>query len=208
MSALVFPDDDSLADLGRYATKAKAAEEGGVMRLHAVGTTLAAYVAVLSARDDGSGAVVGLRTMRLAEPGDADVVMPLASVTDRTARKGAAQRRFTVPPTTLDHPIAGFEPPREGWELLTTVPCRDLVAVVERDEREIIMNTPSIGGEQHVRMRRIVWGRPLEAVPDVVTGAAYGAQLLGFLDPDGEAAFYACGTWRRLSTRAGHVLVN
>ncbi len=91
-------DPESLADLGRFAARARAVDADGAMRLQASGTVLAAWVGVLSGTGIlAEGTVLGLRTFALAEPAEVDVTVPLGAVTDRAARGGGSD--LPVPPT-------------------------------------------------------------------------------------------------------------
>ena len=64
---IVLDDAEGYADLRTFVTRARSLDEEGSVRLQADGTVLAAYVGVLPGRGlMGDGAVVGLRTMRLA----------------------------------------------------------------------------------------------------------------------------------------------
>src|SRR5204862_8113628 len=99
----LFLDDEGYADLRTFVSRARALDEDGVVRLQAERTVLAAYVGVLPGRGLlGDGAVVGLRTMRLAQPAAVDVTVPLAAVSDRLARD--VRGGLEVPPMVVPTP--------------------------------------------------------------------------------------------------------
>ena len=84
-AVLRLTDPQSLADLGRFASRARTVDDEGAMRLQASGEVLAAWVGVLPGNGIlAEGTVLGLRTFALAEPAELDVIVPLGAVTDRT----------------------------------------------------------------------------------------------------------------------------
>lgn len=96
---LQLADADALSDLGRYAVRAKAVDDGGAMRLQAFGGVLAAWVGCCRVEDPRRGHGARAADFRArAAPATLDVVVPLGAVTDRTARPGAGAE-FPVPPT-------------------------------------------------------------------------------------------------------------
>ena len=74
---IAFDDAASLADLGRYARRARALDEEAAVRLQADGSVLAAWVGVLPGSGIlGEGLVLGLRTVALAAPTQVDQAVP------------------------------------------------------------------------------------------------------------------------------------
>jgi len=72
---------------------------------------------------------------------------------------------------------------------------------------EVAAAVPTGTGEQIVRrVRSEVWGRTVEGTTDVPAGGAFAALSLGFLGDVG-VDVYRAGSWMRLSTPRGHVLV-
>jgi hypothetical protein len=61
------------------------------------------------------------------------------------------------------------------------------------------------------RVRTEVWGRPIEGLEYVPTGAGFAAVSLGFLGDvasgQEQVRIYETGPWTRLTTQRGHVLV-
>lgn len=201
---LLLTDADALSDLGRYAVRAKAVDDAGAMRLQALGSVLAAWVGVLPGQGIlGEGTVLGLRTFALAEPARLDVVVPLAAVTDRTARPDAGAE-FAVPPTLALAPWAALTPPRSGWEHVLDLPCAPLAEAAATGIGEVAAAVAERGAAAGFTRDR-VWGAPLQG--GLRAGAAFAAYALGFLTPDGTAAVWRTGRWLRLSAPGGHVLL-
>ncbi|HYN30451.1 MAG TPA: hypothetical protein VES95_11400 [Dermatophilaceae bacterium] len=217
---LLLVDEAALADLGRYAVRARALDESGAVRLTASGLVLAAWVAVLPGTGLlGEGVVLGLRTAALAEPAELDVTVPLGAVTDRVRRPGGGAR-FPVPPTTVHAPWTSLTPPRSGWRREGTVAVSVLAAAAREGIADVARGTPPGAGAAAVgALRARVWGRavpldepvtggtPAPAPRGVPAGGAFAAYGLGFLPPSGAATVHVTGPWVRLSTPAGHVLM-
>jgi hypothetical protein len=203
----LFLDDEGYADLRTFVSRARALDADGVVRLLAEGTVLAAYVGVLPGRGLlGDGAVVGLRTMRLAEPTAVDVTVPLAAVADRLARE--VRGGMEVPPMVVQSPLGAMTPPRGGWETVGSLEASVLVDAARAGIAEVARGAAAgVGGAAVTDLRHRVWSRLTETVPPVPMGAAFAAYTLGFLEPAGRCAVAAHGRWTRLSSPHGHVLV-
>lgn len=205
MSALLFPDGGTLADLVTYLGRAQRVDPSGAARLVASGLTLAAYVSPV--HGGGGPTVIGLRVMRLAASADLDATVPLAAMADRFARlRGSVQ--VPVPPgSATEATWAGISPPRSGWQAVGAASPDLLLAAVRQGVEEVTAGAPEGAGAAAVaRLRALVWGRELPGVEGVPAGAAYAAQALGFVGPDEPVALHAAGVWRRLTTSRGHVL--
>lgn len=211
-----FASSDAIGDLGRYAARARQLDEEGAMRLRADGTVLAAWVGVLPGSGIlGEGAVLGLRTMDLAEPAELDVTVPLRAVSDRAAYRGAGST-FAVPPTGALAPWAAIIPPRSGWELVGEVPADELAAVGESGVNEVTEAVAERGAAAGFAKAE-VWARTVTfhadgAGPDdpgveVRAGGALAAFGLGFLRPGSMVRVLRCRPWVRLTAVGGHVLM-
>lgn len=217
-------DDHSLTDLATYVRRAARADPDGAARLQLVGTAATSALAVYVCPVHGGGGptVLGLRTFAVgAGTGDLDVVVALASLTDRLARPGVG-RELAVPPVEVSGVVwAGVSPPRAGWEKVGVVSARELAEVARRGIAEIASGAQDVAGSAAVAtLRSRVWGRPVgSGAAAVPAGAAFVTQVLGFLpgpspveesraDSSGWADIpvRAAGAWRRLTTPAGHVL--
>ena len=108
-AVLRLTDSQSLADLGRFASRARTVDDEGAMRLQASGAVLAAWVGVLPGNGIlAEGTVLGLRTFALAEPAELDVIVPLGAVTDRTQR--GAGTDLSVPADPGRRGVVGRHP--------------------------------------------------------------------------------------------------
>ncbi|MFJ6534622.1 hypothetical protein ACIQH5_00205 [Paenarthrobacter sp. NPDC091711] len=203
-----FADPRDLADLRTFVTRAKSIDDGAI-RLQASGNVLAAYVCVLRPRilGESTPTILGLRTMALAQPAQADVTVTLASVLDRLARSGAEDVELPIPPSTVSESWAGVGAPRNGWETQGTVPDSVLKSAAESGIAEVAGAVPALAGAPVVNTARAaVWGRELPGLDELPAGAAFAAFALGFLG-DAEQRVFRNGRWFRLSGPRGHVLV-
>lgn len=205
---LVLPDPESLADLRRYAARAKTLDPDGAIRLQASGLTLAGYVGVLAGRGVmGEGTLLGLRVSALAEPAELDATVPLAAVTDRTSRPGP-RPVLAVPPATVHPTWAALAPPRSGWELVGDVPAETVLAVAREGIATVAAGAPSGSGAAAVAtVRSAVWSAMSPTSPAMPAGLAFAAYALGFVVQALPLRLFANGRWTRLSGAAGHALM-
>jgi len=224
-------DPRALDDLQLYLARATRIEEGSV-RLVAGGGVLAVYVAALSPAGltDEMPTVLGLRVVRILETEGLDAVVPLAALRGRLDRAqeerdlGAspagpedapAGARISLPHEAPSVVWAAISPPRGGWQAQGPIETGMLERVAREGIAEVAAAVPEAAGEQIVRrVRSEVWGRPIPGAEHLPAGAAFAALGLGFLGPsdasgDLAAALesYETGTWTRLSSPRGHILV-
>jgi hypothetical protein len=216
-------DPQSLADLGRFAARARAVDAEGAMRLQASGGVLAAWVGVLPGSGIlAEGTVLGLRTFALAEPAEVDVVVPLGAVTDRTAHGAGSD--LPLPPTRALAPWSAVTPPRGPWEPDGILPG-DLLAAVARDGLAEVSDAVRERGAAAGFVRDRVWARDVREAsgphPDLLTvqggiagdaaavpaGGAFAAYALGFLAPGEDVLVFRSNRWTRLTAPGGHVLM-
>ncbi|MBM7830317.1 hypothetical protein JOE59_001022 [Agromyces cerinus] len=213
---LTLADSLSLGDLHTYLQRAGRVEDGSV-RLIAGSGILAVYTAILYPRGilDESPTVLGLRTFALADDEEFDSVVPMRSLVERIVRaRGELGEDDDSRPVSMSRPPevntvtwAGISPPRGGWRPLGTTDAATLEAAARAGIDEVAEAIPAGTGEQLVqRVRSEVWGRGVEGVEYLPTGAAFAAYSLGFLGDD-EVKLFETGPWTRLSSRRGHVLV-
>lgn len=212
--SLSFPDAESVADLATFVARARTLDQDGAARLQAVGRVLAVWVGVLPG--EGllrSGVVLGLRTMRLDEPLDLDVTVPLAALTDRFARRAATGEvgtRLPVPPAEVAPPWAAVSPPRGGWEPVGVLAAGEVDAAARAGIAEVAQGAPEGSGSAAVAaLRRRVWARPVGeqgVAAEVPSGSALAVHALGFAARDAELAVHRAGGWLRVSSPLGHVL--
>ncbi|MGW9629267.1 hypothetical protein ACWGST_01045 [Agromyces sp. NPDC055520] len=213
---LTLADSLSLGDLHTYLQRAGRVEDGSV-RLVAGSGILAVYTAILYPRGilDESPTVLGLRTFALADDEEFDSVVPMRSLVERIVRaRGELGEDDDSRPVSMSRPPevntvtwAGISPPRGGWRPLGTTDAATLETAARAGIDEVAEAIPAGTGEQLVqRVRSEVWGRGVEGVEYIPTGAAFAAYSLGFLGDD-EVKLFETGPWTRLSSRRGHVLV-
>jgi len=221
-AVLRLTDPQSLADLGRFASRARTVDDEGAMRLQASGVVLAAWVGVLPGNGIlAEGTVLGLRTFALAEPAELDVIVPLGAVTDRTTR--GAGTDLPVPPTRAVASWSAVTPPRGPWEPAGALPG-DLLAAVARAGLAEISDAVRERGAAAGFVRDRVWARdvgeaagphpdlldPEGALPagaTVRSGGAFAAYALGFLAPGQPVRVFRSNRWTRLTAPGGHVLI-
>jgi hypothetical protein len=205
---LTLSDPQVAADFRTFISRARSVNDGAV-HLQAWGRVLAAYVCIMkpSLLGEGTPTVLGLRTMGLAEPAEAEMTVALAAVADRLARMGDSDVVLPVPPMEVREAWTGVLPPRSGWEPSGTVDAGTVTEAAAAGIREVSEAVPANPGQLLVNnMRNQVWGRELELpAGKVPAGVAFAAFSLGFLGPE-PAALFRNGRWLRLSTRRGHVL--
>ena len=208
MSGLRLADQETVADLSTLVTRARSADPEGAIRLQALGRTLAAYVGVLPGTGIlAEGAVVGLRTMPLAEPADVDVTVPLGALADRLARP-MPDGTLSLPPMTASAAWAAIAPPRSGWERVGAVAADEVCAIAREGIRRVAEGTPAVAGGHAVgSLRQRVWGEATTTSPPFPAGGAFAAYVLGFATPGTEVHVFAHGRWTRLSAAGGHVLI-
>ncbi|HET7398593.1 MAG TPA: hypothetical protein VFJ94_08730 [Intrasporangium sp.] len=209
MSEIHFADPRGHADFATLVGRARTAHPQGAIRFQAQGRLLVLTVAVIEGSGLlGEGTVLGMRIMPVVEGPGLDVTVSLASVTDRLARAGADASAFPVPPTTVAPPWAGLTPPREGWELVGTLPGEEVTGIALRGIEAVAAGAgPTAGAHAVDALRRRVWGGSSDTRPPLVSGLAFAAHVLGFLRSGQPATLAAHGRWTRLSTVHGHALV-
>lgn len=209
-------DSLALGDLHVFLGRAMRIDDGSV-RLIAGSGVLAVYVSVLHPAGllDDSPTVLGLRTFAVAPDDTFDAVVPVRSLLMRVEGQleGAHARpddrvTVTLPMEVNTVTWAAISPPRGGWQSLDSTDSARLEAAARAGIGEIAETIPAGTGEQIVqRVRTEVWGRSIENLDFIPTGAAFAAFSLGFLGDQDAVSVYETGTWTRLTTRGGHVLV-
>jgi len=208
-------DSQSLSDLTVFLLRSSRVLDGSV-RLIASERVLAVYTAIFHPRGllDTSPTVLGLRTFELSEPVEFDKVVPMRSLVERlkrlesTARDLSLQVIVTVPLEVNTVTWAGISPPKGGWEPHGQTTASHLEAAARAGIDEVAAAVPEGAGELIVdRVRSEVWGRQVDGLEFVPTGAGFAAFSLGFLANDEPIQLLESGLWTRLSTSRGHILV-
>ncbi|MDO5502858.1 MAG: hypothetical protein Q4G67_06745 [Actinomycetia bacterium] len=222
-SPLTFADRDSLADLGRYAARAKALDAEAAIRLQAHGPVLAAWVGVLPGNGLlGEGLVLGLRTFALAEPTQTDAIVPAAAITDRTAHAANALV-LPLPPVRLTPDWSSLTPPRSGWEYAGAASGDDLAQVARSGVEQVSAAVQERGAAAGL-VKQQVWSalvtysdptaystadpteKPETDGVELPAGVALAAFTLGFLRPGEPVQVFRTNRWTRVSGPGGHVL--
>ena len=208
-------DSQSLSDLIVFLSRSGRVLDGSA-RLMASEGVLAVYTAIFYPRGllDASPTVLGLRTYALKTPVELDKVVPVRSLLERLKRLESTARDLTQP-VQVTVPLevntvtwAGISPPKGGWEPHGQTPAAVLEAVARAGIDEVATAIPEGTGELIVeQVRSEVWGRQVDGLEFVPTGAGFAAYSLGFLAGDEPVQLYESGLWTRLSTSRGHVLV-
>jgi hypothetical protein len=208
-------DSQSLSDLIVFLSRSGRVLDGSTRLIGSDGV-LAVYTAILYPRGllDASPTVLGLRTFALQESVDLDKVVPVRSLLERLKRLESTMIDPTLP-VLVTVPLevntvtwAGISPPKGGWEPHGQTPAAHLEAAARAGIDEVAAALPEGTGELIVeRVRSEVWGRQVDGLEFVPTGAGFAAFSLGFLAADEPVQLYESGLWTRLSTSRGHVLV-
>lgn len=199
-------------DLSVLLGRALRLDDAGAVRLIADSGVLAVYVAVITPKGllDRGPTVLGLRTFALSD-GGFDVVVPIRSM---QMRVDAALAPVTEGTVTIGLPAAvntvvwsAISPPRGGWQRMAAIDAAGFSAAARAGIDEVATAIPAGAGELIVhRVRSEVWGRALPDAEHLPAGTAFALESLGFLDDDPVQQF-AVGSWIRLSTIRGHVLL-
>lgn len=214
-STLALVDRPSLDDLQVFLGRAARVDDASV-RIVAGSGVLAVYVSVLHPIGllDASPTVLGLRTFALAPSDDVDAVVPLRSLLARIEGAATASAAsdapvpITVPSEVTSAAWAAVSPPRGGWRPLEPVATAALDAAARAGIDEVAAAVPGGLGEQLVhKVRTEVWGRPLESAAHLPAGVGFAALSLGFLGTEPLVQVYESGSWTRVSSHRGHVLV-
>ena len=209
-------DPEALGDLRVFLGRAQRVDDGSV-RLVASSGVLAVYVSVLHPAGllDESPAVLGLRTFALTAHEVFDAVVPVRSLLARVEKSLEAAAARPADRVTVSLPMevntvtwSAISPPRSGWRVLPRTKGRILDAAAKSGIEQVAAALPAGTGEQIVqRVRSQIWGRGIDGVENIPAGAAFAALSLGFLGDDDDVAIFESGSWTRLTTARGHVLI-
>lgn len=213
-ASLTLADPQVAADFRTFVSRARRVNDGAV-HLQAWGQVLAAYVCIMkpSSLGEATPTILGLRTMGLGAPAQAEATVSLAAVADRLARMDGNDVVLPLPPMEVRESWTGVLPPRSGWESAGSVAADVLGDAAAAGIAEVSRTVPENPGQLMVNTaRNAVWGRDLElpaetGIPGgIPAGAAFAAFSLGFLGTEEPAMLFGNGRWLRLSTSRGHVL--
>ncbi len=208
--SLRLADAGEAADLAAFLGRLLHYDRAAAVRLQAGGGVLAVF------GRPPSFEVIAIRSVRLREAGAAfDVTVSAGDLLEGVAEDRA---EMAVPPAVTGPPWAGVLPPRGGWrpvEGLPEVPemARAVAAAVaEFRRRDEELPEERRTRAERDRIGRDIWSRTLGAT-GLPLRVVHAARSVGFLRPPGaapgagEAALFAAGSWLRLRTAYGSIVV-
>lgn len=210
---LLLEDHRDALDLDLFLNRAVGVRDG-VTRLVARGRTAALHVAATFPLVLGTPTptVIGQRGVRLAEPAELDVVVPISEVRDRLARMarsaGVAARALSVPVSRPSAPWTSTVPLTAAWSPRGQVPDDAWVAAAREVASDVRQALPQDPGQPVVfQTRDAVWAAPLPELGEgVIAGAVFLAHAYGFLRPGSVSLRFTSGPWERLSGSGGTLL--
>jgi hypothetical protein len=209
-NSLFFQDEQDLADLESYLSKAKRLDPEGLVKLRCFGDVLAVYVSpIFSGNLLGDGpTVIGLRTIRLAKPVELDSAFQMSALLDRLASDSLARSlELQLPPNSLRAAWTGITPPRDGWEQTGDIPQSLITQWAKDGIAEVAATLPeSIGSAIAGKVRLQIWGKSVGLEFNFPAAVAFALAGLGFMKKEEQIAVFRARGWVRLSTQHGHVL--
>ncbi|OEV29525.1 hypothetical protein AN219_16055 [Streptomyces nanshensis] len=201
---LVFADPGEAAGLDAFLRRLLRWEKAAAVRIQAGAGTGAVGVFAKPARFD----VLAVRTARLLEPAEVDVTVSAGELLEGIDESAEA---FTVPGAVTGPPWAGMLPPRGGWEAFGEVPADAVRSVAAAAIGEFRQRAEQLGRQEHTRekldaLAEEIWSRPLGRT-QLPLRAAHAAHALGFLAGEAPLKLLRSGSWLRLRTQAGSVVV-
>lgn len=208
--ALIFDDTASVQDLASLISRAKSIEDDAAQMV-ARGHALAVYVPVLVPTSLGGGefTILGMRVHRLAEPAQLVACYSLAAIQDRLARMAETNCEFALPPVQVHPQWAGIQVPVSGWDAVAKIDDAVLAEAARSGITAVADAIPENPGKPVIsQVRQRIWASTLpESNPELPLGSAFAMETLGFLTTDGHSTVYRNGSWLRLTSARGHVLV-
>lgn len=167
------------------------------------GKALAAYTAVLTPQGilDRAPTVLGLRVCERLEDHHLDTVVQIRAVLDRLAHDALS---IPMPVGQAGIIWSGVAPPRSNWQQTGTISEQLLEQIAQKGIEEVAQ-AQGLGTQIVQKVRTEVWQRPIEET-DIPSGVAFAGFGLGFL-ADGQAQIARSGSWTRVTTERGHILV-
>jgi hypothetical protein len=197
---------EDLADLKQFVGRAKRLDQDGLARLRVFGDVLACYVSPIysgSLLTEGP-TVLGLRTLRLAEPAELDAVLPLSDLLESLEVAGSAVR---IGDQRARAAWTGISPPRSDWVCVGELNEAQLTEWAKAGIAEVAAALPgSIGSAIAAKVRLEIWGRALDCEFPLPAATAFAAAGLGFLTENETVGVFQTHGWIRLSSSYGHVL--
>jgi len=208
-TAIQFDDDRSVSDFKVFLQRAEKSTDG-VVRLRADRGTVRATVSTFAPFGllDSAPTVLGMKIFSEETAQDLDALVNIRALLDRLARSEPQETELPLPPMRETAPWAGVDAPQGDWVAAGEIPTSMLNGIALAGISEVAQALPDNAGELIVReVRQQVWSRELSDFPQLTTGVAFTAHILGFLSNTENAHVFESGRWLRLTTRSGHVLV-
>ncbi|OEV08468.1 hypothetical protein K378_01086 [Streptomyces sp. Amel2xB2] len=199
---LVFADPKEAAGLEAFLRRLLRWEKAAAVRIQSGGGVVGFFAK--PARFE----VLAVRTARLLEPADTDVTVSAGELLEGVDESAEA---VTVPEAVTGPPWAGMLPPRGGWEPFGEVPADAVRAVAAAAVGEFRERAEQLGQPERTRekldaLAEEIWSRPLGRT-QLPLRAVHAAHALGFLAGEGTLKLLRTGSWLRLRTPSGSVVV-
>lgn len=209
MSDLRLAEEQAVADLTQFVSRASVLVPGGYVRLQAAGESLQLTVLVCSGEGLlGAGTVTGMRGVDLTEEARCDALVDLAALATRLARMTTQSSTvLKLPAGTRSAAWAAVTAPRSGWEIVGEADTSELTEAARQILAPIAaLRDAGAGQDEIFAADRSAWTRTLgRGQQQFRSGLVLGAHALGFLT-GATARVLRQGTWERLTTRAGSVI--
>ncbi|MFT6972961.1 MAG: hypothetical protein ACJAV4_000172 [Pontimonas sp.] len=198
-----------LGDLQTFVQRAIRVNNGSARVIVSEGL-LQVYVGILLPRGllDRTPTVLGLRVSPLAHGEDRDAIVTLESLQHRIGVAWEAPNpEVTVPAEVASLAWSSITPPRHDWRLRKEIASTTLADAARSGIARVAEAVPESAGEAIVqKVRAEVWGEMVPHRKIIPAGAGFAADALGFLS-DKNLQVHSRGTWVRLSSSGGYVLV-
>jgi hypothetical protein len=206
-ASITLADPAQSKDLATLLSRARSIDDDAAVRLQARGAVLAAWVPVMSGETllERVPTVLGMRALHLAGPAEVDLTVQASAMLDRLARQERTEGEIALPPVEVRAAWAGVVPPASGWQRAGAVGAEEIDAASREGMRAVEAALPANPGAAVLStVRSRIWGTLDER--GFVTGAAFGATVLGFNEDALGFTLFTSGPWSRLSNRNGHIL--
>jgi len=199
----------ALGDLQTFIQRAIRVNNGSARVIVTEGL-LQVYVGILLPRGllDRTPTVLGLRVSPVARGEDCDAIVPLAALQHRIGvALEAPNPEVTLPAEVASLAWSAITPPRQEWRRRRAIASQILADAARSGIARVAEAVPESAGEAIVqKVRAEVWGEMVPHHTIIPAGAGFAADALGFLS-DSNLEVHSRGTWVRLSSSGGYVLV-
>ncbi|UGY91453.1 hypothetical protein [Streptomyces gobiensis] len=199
---LTFADPGEAAGLAAFLERLLRWEKNAAVRIQAGGGV--AGIFAKPARFE----VLAVRTAQLLEPVELDTTVSAGELLEGVDEK---RETVTVPSAVTGPPWAGLLPPRGGWQPRGELPpdaVRTVAAAAVAEFRERTEKLPpqERGRKALDALAEEIWSRPLGRT-GLPLRAVHAAHALGFLRGKEPVTLLTAGSWLRLRTPYGSVVV-